>query len=68
MRNPNEREREENIVFLDTVQQYKGQDDIMQIIQIVMNHFKFGHGGYNGYFENASDLFEEIEVYLKRVF
>lgn len=56
-----DREKQEDILFLDTVQQYRGQNDMMQLIQIVTNHFKFGHGGYNGYFEDVSELFDEIE-------
>ena len=61
-----EREKQEDILFLDTVQQYNGQGDVMQLIQIVVSHFKFAYGGYNGYLENVSDLFDEIERYLQQ--
>ena len=58
-------EREEDALYLDTVEQYWGGDDSMRVIQVVMNHFKFGHGGFNGYFKDRKELFEEIERLLK---
>ena len=60
-----EREKEEDMLFLDTVQNHKGQDDMMQLVQIVMNHFRFGYSGYNGFFMDVSEMFDEIEFWLK---
>ncbi len=59
-----EREKREDILFLDTVQKYKGQGDVMQLMQIIMDKFKFGYGGYNGYFQDVSELFDEIQQWI----
>lgn len=58
-------EQEEDALYLDTVQQYKGEDDSMLIIQAVMNEFKFGYGGFNGYFRNRTELLQRLERMLK---
>lgn len=60
-----DREQDEDTLFLDTVQQYDGSDDAMIVIQMVMNHFKFGYAGYNGYFKNRKELFDSLECFLK---
>lgn len=60
-----DRERDDDILFLDTVQQYEGGHDAMRVVQTVMNHFKFGYAGYNGFFKDRQELFDEIERLLK---
>jgi len=59
------REQDEDILFLDTAQQYEGSNDAMIVIQMVMNHFKFGYAGYNGYFKDRQELFNSLERFLK---
>lgn len=60
-------EIEENVLNLDTVQQWEmSNDDAEQLLSLIMNSFKFGYGGYNGYFKNREELMQSIREAIKK--
>jgi hypothetical protein len=46
---------------------HRTDDSIDQIISLVMDHFKFGYGGYNGWLTNYPELKEEIEKEIEHL-
>ncbi len=63
-----EREIEEDIRFAETVEDAAhdtGCSKIEDLVGIIHSHFKFGYGGFNGWFKNWTELESEVKDFIK---
>lgn len=61
-------EKDEDILYLDSANDAFNKDYVFTpegLVGLIMYHFKFGYGGYNGWFQDWSELKEQLQKIIK---
>ena len=61
----NDREVREDILWAGTVEKSKATSMEIELVQCIWSHFEFSDGGYNGWFNTRTEMFEEIQNIVK---